>query len=101
MKAPASRFDSRRNLQIYHAGMARFGDIPASTGDAQRRPHRFQEVRKPNSFIIQLVRSVKPEGETMNHTEQRKKLRTVLAGSKCLAPASVYDPLSARVAEAV
>ena len=37
----------------------------------------------------------------MNHTEQRKKLRTVLAGSKCLSPASVYDPLSARVAEAV
>lgn len=37
----------------------------------------------------------------MNHVEQRKKLRTLLAGSKCLSPASVYDPLSARVAEAV
>jgi 2-methylisocitrate lyase-like PEP mutase family enzyme len=37
----------------------------------------------------------------MNHTEQRKRLRAVLAGSKCLSPASVYDPLSARVAEAV
>jgi carboxyvinyl-carboxyphosphonate phosphorylmutase len=37
----------------------------------------------------------------MNHTEQRKKLRAVLAGSKCLCPASVFDPLSARVAEAV
>ena len=37
----------------------------------------------------------------MNHTEQRNKLRTLMAGSKCLSPASVFDPLSARVAEAV
>jgi carboxyvinyl-carboxyphosphonate phosphorylmutase len=37
----------------------------------------------------------------MNHSEQRKRLRAVLAGSKCLSPASVFDPLSARVAEAV
>ncbi len=37
----------------------------------------------------------------MNHTELRKRLRAVLAGSKCLPPASVHDALSARVAEAV
>ncbi|HET9404849.1 MAG TPA: isocitrate lyase/phosphoenolpyruvate mutase family protein [Burkholderiales bacterium] len=37
----------------------------------------------------------------MNHTEQRKRLRAVFAGTKCLSPASVYDPLSARVAESV
>lgn len=37
----------------------------------------------------------------MSHSEQRKRLRGVLAGTKCLSPASVYDPLSARVAEAV
>ena len=37
----------------------------------------------------------------MNHSEQRKRLRAVLAGSKCLSPASVFDPLSARVAESV
>ena len=37
----------------------------------------------------------------MNYSEQRKKFRAVLAGSKCLSPASVYDPLSARIAEAV
>ena len=37
----------------------------------------------------------------MKHTEQREKMRAILAGSKCLSPASVYDPLSARVAEAV
>ena len=37
----------------------------------------------------------------MNYTEQRKKLRAVLAGSKCVTPASVHDPLSARVAELI
>ena len=37
----------------------------------------------------------------MNHTEQRKRLRALLAGTQCLSPASVYDPLSARVAESV
>jgi carboxyvinyl-carboxyphosphonate phosphorylmutase len=37
----------------------------------------------------------------MSYTEQRKRLRAVFAGAKCLSPASVYDPLSARVAEAV
>lgn len=37
----------------------------------------------------------------MNHTDQRKKLRAIFVGSKCLSPASVYDALSARVAEAV
>ena len=37
----------------------------------------------------------------MNHTEQRNKLRALMAGPKCLSPASVFDPLSARVAEAV
>jgi carboxyvinyl-carboxyphosphonate phosphorylmutase len=37
----------------------------------------------------------------MDHTEERRKFRAVLAGSKCLSPASVYDPLSARIAESV
>jgi carboxyvinyl-carboxyphosphonate phosphorylmutase len=37
----------------------------------------------------------------MNHTEQRKRLRAVFAGTRCLSPASVYDALSARVAESV
>ena len=37
----------------------------------------------------------------MSHTEQRKRLRAVFAGTKCISPASVYDGLSARVAESV
>ena len=37
----------------------------------------------------------------MNHTEQRKRLRAIFAGKECLSPASVFDPLSARVAQSV
>jgi oxaloacetate decarboxylase len=37
----------------------------------------------------------------MAYSEQRKKLRKVLSGTQCLSPASVFDPLSARVAESV
>ena len=37
----------------------------------------------------------------MNITERRKRLRNILAGNQCLSPASVYDALSARVAESV
>jgi carboxyvinyl-carboxyphosphonate phosphorylmutase len=37
----------------------------------------------------------------MRHTEQRKRLRAVFAGTQCISPASVYDGLSARVAESV
>ena len=37
----------------------------------------------------------------MDYTEQRNRLRAVLAGTECLSPATVYDALSARIAEAV
>ena len=37
----------------------------------------------------------------MTHTEQRQRLRAILTGNACLSPASVYDGLSARVAESV
>lgn len=37
----------------------------------------------------------------MSYTEQRKRLRAVFGGTQCLSPASVYDALSARVAESV
>lgn len=37
----------------------------------------------------------------LRHTEQRNRFRAILGGSQCLSPASVYDPLSARVAESV
>jgi carboxyvinyl-carboxyphosphonate phosphorylmutase len=37
----------------------------------------------------------------MTLTERRTRFRTVLAGSECVHPASVFDPISARLAEAV
>ena len=37
----------------------------------------------------------------MNLTERRNRLRKILSGTQCLSPASVYDPLSARIARSV
>jgi carboxyvinyl-carboxyphosphonate phosphorylmutase len=37
----------------------------------------------------------------MTLTERRTRYRKILAGSECLHPASVFDPVSARMAEAV
>ena len=37
----------------------------------------------------------------MTHTEQRQKLRAIFAGNQCFSPATVYDAMSARVAESV
>ena len=37
----------------------------------------------------------------MRFTEYRRHLRAVLTGDVCLSPATVYDALSARVAESV
>ena len=34
-------------------------------------------------------------------TEQRQRMRAILNGTKCLSPASVYDGLSARIAQDV
>lgn len=37
----------------------------------------------------------------MTHTERRQRLRALLVGPVCLSPATVYDALSARVAQSV
>ena len=35
----------------------------------------------------------------MNPTQQRERFRAILAGDQCVHPASVFDPISARIAE--
>jgi carboxyvinyl-carboxyphosphonate phosphorylmutase len=35
----------------------------------------------------------------MDWTDRRKRFRAILSGSRCVHPGSVYDPLSARIAE--
>jgi len=35
----------------------------------------------------------------MNLTQRRERYRAVLAGDQCVYPASVFDPISARIAE--
>ena len=35
----------------------------------------------------------------MHWTDRRKRFRAVLAGERCVHPGSVFDPISARIAE--
>jgi hypothetical protein len=35
----------------------------------------------------------------MNWTDRRERFRAGLSGGRCIHPASVYDPISARIAE--
>ena len=35
----------------------------------------------------------------MNLSERRENYRAILAGDKCVHPGSVFDPISARIAE--
>jgi carboxyvinyl-carboxyphosphonate phosphorylmutase len=39
------------------------------------------------------------EGEIMNWTERRERFRAILSGTRCVHPGSVYDAVSARIAE--
>jgi oxaloacetate decarboxylase len=41
----------------------------------------------------------KYERSSMNLTQRRERYREILAGDRCVHPASVFDPISARVAE--
>ena len=35
----------------------------------------------------------------MNPTQKREKFRAILSGDRCIHPASVFDPISVRIAE--
>ncbi len=35
----------------------------------------------------------------MHWTDRRERFRALLAGDRCLHPGSVFDPISARIAE--
>src|SRR4051812_12357582 len=40
-------------------------------------------------------------GETMHWTDRRERYRATIAGSECIHPGSVYDAISARIAEEI
>ena len=52
--------------------------------------------------IHHSVCTIPPEtktGETMHWTDRRERYRAIIAGSDCIHPGSVYDAISARIAE--
>jgi len=56
----------------------------------------------PLADMISLARKLEPRQpgiETMDWTERRTRFRALLAGKRCVHPGSVYDAISARIAE--
>src|SRR5262249_51035670 len=46
-----------------------------------------------------LIGQAKQERNAMNWTDRRRRFRAILKGDRCYHPASVFDPLSARIAQ--
>jgi carboxyvinyl-carboxyphosphonate phosphorylmutase len=58
--------------------------------------HCFAAAAKHTYFSGTDISTMSP-----NATEQRTRVRNVLAGTACVSPAAVYDPLSARIAQEI
>jgi 2-methylisocitrate lyase-like PEP mutase family enzyme len=42
---------------------------------------------------------LRKRGDQMNWTDRRRRFRAILSGNRCVHPGSVFDPISARIAE--
>ena len=51
------------------------------------------------SAVARLMDSKSNERTNMHWTDRRRRFRTILKGDRCYHPASVFDPLSARLAQ--
>ena len=69
---------------------ARTGVRTAGTGARLRIRHPKASVRPPRNDMA---------ATKMRWTERRERLRALLAGRRCIHPGSVFDPISARIAE--
>ena len=49
--------------------------------------------------LAQRTIILEEERSDMNPTQRREQFRAILAGDRCVHPASVFDPISARIAE--
>ena len=86
--------------------------VPDHPDRSRRRSRKPTTSRKlgPHALVYDLPHrmisstrekpSRKPsEGETMNWTERRERFRAILSGNHCVHPGSIYDAISARIAE--
>jgi hypothetical protein len=51
------------------------------------------------SCLAEAARITNERGNAMNWTDRRRRFRAILKGDRCYHPASVFDPLSARIAQ--
>ena len=88
----ASRPDRRRVLPPLHAGRL-------------RRPRGAGE--RPGAALRRAQRALRDRGAgggggrrgVSSIAERRRRFRAILAGAECIHPGSVFDPMSARIAE--
>jgi len=79
--------------------MAAFRRSLPRSYDARRVQRRSGSVRK--SAARRILGSSLSERAVVTPAEKRQRLRAVLAGPVCISPATVFDALSARVAQSV
>jgi oxaloacetate decarboxylase len=65
----------------------------------QAARRKRQTIRLMGWSIMLISDGPKASRPAMNFTERRKRLRALLSGTRCIYPGSVYDALSARIAE--
>src|SRR5262249_17319083 len=62
---------------------------------------RSPSAESSNSRRVVCRLRTSTDWRKMKDIERRRKLRALLAGSKCLLPASIYDPLSPRIPQSI
>src|SRR6266436_8242139 len=63
---------------------------------------QFRQLRHPDRWPLrrgEADRITNGGDEEMNWTDRRRRFRAILKGNRCYHPASVFDPLSARIAQ--
>ncbi len=84
--------------------IAATGKPIAMTGMCMVRVEGRHDQRRLEQFRFSgAVPAARPDAETgvgrMHWTDRRERYRAVLAGDACVHPGSVFDPISARIAE--
>src|SRR5262249_42123247 len=64
---------------------------------ARRSASRCASGKFPRGFAF--ARRNEMKGDHMHWTDRRRRFRALLAGDRCVHPGSVFDPISARIAE--
>src|SRR5262245_48367608 len=92
----------RKRHQMRHSGMSALGQkrTYAAHNLMSANGHKPTPSRNYPHIVINGTYCRQSWGHKMtNWNDRRQKFRAILNGANCIRPASVFDPLSARIAE--